>query len=62
MSKYKNKKPSLIDFTRKYANNEPACEEFFCKANYLQEDVSMYVLNVDIHLVFWLAQSFKIVN
>lgn len=34
MSKYKNKKPSLIDFTRKYANNEPACEEFFFKAKY----------------------------
>ena len=34
MSKYKNKKPSLIDFTKKYANNEPACEEFFFKAKY----------------------------
>ena len=34
MSKYKNKKPSLIDFTRKYANNEPSCEEFFFKDKY----------------------------
>ena len=34
MSKYKNKKTSLIDFTRKYANNEPSCEEFFFKAKY----------------------------
>ena len=33
MSKYKNKKPSLIDFTS-YANNEPSCEEFFFKAKY----------------------------
>ena len=34
MFKYKNKKPSLIDFARKYANNELACEEFFFKAKY----------------------------
>ena len=34
MSKYKNKKPSLIDFTKKYANNEPSCEEFFFQAKY----------------------------
>ena len=34
MSKYKDKKPSMIEFTRKYANNDQACEEFFFRAKY----------------------------
>ena len=34
MSKYKEKKPSMIEFTRKYANNDQACEEFFFRAKY----------------------------
>ena len=34
MSKYKEKKPSMIEFTRKYANNDQACEEFFLRAKY----------------------------
>ena len=29
MSKYKDKKPSMIEFTRKYANNDQSCEDFF---------------------------------
>ena len=32
MSKYKDKKPSMIEFTRKYANNDQACEDFFFHA------------------------------
>ena len=34
MSKYKDKKPSMIEFTRKYANNDQACEDFFFHAKY----------------------------
>lgn len=34
MSKYKDKKPSMIEFTRKYANNDQACEDFFFRAKY----------------------------
>lgn len=34
MSKYKDKKPSMIEFTRKYANNDQACEEFFFRSKY----------------------------
>ena len=34
MSKYKDKKPSMIEFTRKYANNVHACEDFFFHAKY----------------------------
>ena len=30
----KPKKPSLIDFTKKYANNEQACYDFFFNAKY----------------------------
>lgn len=35
MSKYKDKKPSMIEFTRKYANNDQACEDFFFRASIL---------------------------
>ena len=34
MSKYKDKKPSMIEFTRKYANIDQACEDFFFHAKY----------------------------
>ena len=34
MSKYKDKKPSMIEFTRKYANNNQDCEKFFFRAKY----------------------------
>ena len=34
MSKYKDKKPSMIEFTRKYTNNDQACEDFFFRAKY----------------------------
>lgn len=33
MSKYREK-TSMIEFTRKYANNDQACEEFFLRAKY----------------------------
>ena len=32
--KLKPKKPSMIDFTKKYANNEQACYDFFFDAKY----------------------------
>ena len=32
MSKYKDKKPSMIEFTRKYANNDQACEDFYTQS------------------------------
>lgn len=32
MSKYKYKKPTMIEFTSKYANNYQAREEFFLRA------------------------------
>ena len=34
MSKYKDKKPSMIEFTRKYAINDQAYEDFFFRAKY----------------------------
>lgn len=34
MTKYKAKKPSMVDFSRKYANDDAACEEFFFRAKY----------------------------
>lgn len=34
MSKYKEKKPSLVEFTKRYANNEEACYQFFFKVRY----------------------------
>ena len=34
MTKYKTKKPSLVKFTRKYANDDVACEEFFFRIKY----------------------------
>lgn len=34
MSKYKEKKPSLVDFTKRYSNNEEACYQFFFKVRY----------------------------
>lgn len=33
-TKYKSKKPSLIDFSKKYANNDKACEQCFFDIKY----------------------------
>jgi len=34
MSKYKNKKPSLVEFTKQYSNNQEACYQFFFHIKY----------------------------
>ena len=43
MSKYKDKKPSMIEFTKKYANNDQACEEFFL-GNFIDFPCQVYHL------------------
>lgn len=37
MTKYKDKKTSMVEFTRMYANNDQTCEEFFIRANYYND-------------------------
>ena len=34
MTRYKPKKDSLVEFNRKYANNDEACEEYFFQIRY----------------------------
>ena len=50
MSKYKDKKPSMIEFTRKYANNNQAGEDFFflfklCFSTYMHISQIMLVMD-----------------
>ena len=40
MTRYKPKKDSLVEFNRKYANNDEACEEFFFQIRYPEDYVS----------------------
>ena len=34
MKRYKPKKDSLVEFNRKYANTDEACEEYFFQIRY----------------------------